>query len=390
MRKLLYLIILFLINSVGFSQNLSGKWSGILLQKGKPDTFYYQLNLTQTDNQITGFSFSKNKDGETAAKFEIVGTKKDNLLTLQEINQLEPKGAKWCLKHIRLNIKSGILEGNWEAEGCVPGTMRLINSAFQNDENLPTPLGKWVGYVSQDDRDYGFYFETEFLPDGKGNSYIVSEGNGGSANHILNWTYFDELVTFEETEISRKTSGEWRWCMKSAELVFSESENKKMLRGSWKGYIEGYTQESGPCAPGTLYLEQIIPEKKETVKIPEFQPYVEDEGRKVKVGRVLEVSGESIRIKVWDNGIVDGDVLSLFLNGKKILDNHRVSKRKYGMNVKLEKKTNYLILHAEDLGDITPNTVAVSVDDGKKEQIIILSSNLRESGAVMIRQFEID
>jgi len=60
------------------------------------------------------------------------------------------------------------------------------------------------------------------------------------------------------------------------------------------------------------------------------------------------------------------------------------------MNIKLEKKTNYLILHAEDLGDITPNTVAVSVDDGVKEQRIILSSNLRESGAVMIRQFQID
>ena len=32
----------------------------------------------------------------------------------------------------------------------------------------------------------------------------------------------------------------------------------------------------------------------------------------------------------------------------------------------------------------------ILVDDGEKEQIIILSSNLNESGAVMIRQFKVN
>jgi hypothetical protein len=178
--------------------------------------------------------------------------------------------------------------------------------------------------------------------------------------------------------------------MKSAKLTILQNQNRKELVGDWWGYIEGYDQESGPCAPGQLYLEQPIIKREEKIEIPKFHEYVEDQSRPVNVGRVLEVKSQNIQIKVWDNGIVDGDVLSLFLNGKKLLENHRVSKRKYAMNIKLEKKTNYLILHAEDLGDITPNTVAVSVDDGVKEQRIILSSNLRESGAVMIRQFQID
>ena len=41
--------------------------------------------------------------------------------------------------------------------------------------------------------------------------------------------------------------------------------------------------------------------------------------RTIKVERVLEVQSSSIKIKVWDNGTVDGDVATLFLNGERIL-----------------------------------------------------------------------
>ena len=393
MRKLLLIHFFTLVYVLSISQNLSGKWSGIVLQDNKPDTFYYQIDLKQAEDHISGFSYSKDKDGKIAAKFEVIGTRKGDWVTLQEIKQLQPKGAKWCLKHLRLTLKPGLLIGKWEADGCVPGTIRLTNKEFspQNDSQK-IPLGKWTGSVSQSDRDYGFFYEIELFEGGKGTSYIVSEGNGGSANHALNWSFdtYSNTLNFEETDITHKTADKWRWCMKSGQLNLTKSQNKLSFSGNWWGYIEGYTQESGPCAPGKLYLEQPIIPQEESFEIPEFHNYVTKQKREVKVGRVLEVSSPNIQVKVWDNGIVDGDVLTLFINGKQVLESHRVSKRKYGMNIKLDKKTNYLILHAEDLGDITPNTVAVSVDDGKREQIIILSSNLRESGAVMIRQFEIN
>ena len=103
-----------------------------------------------------------------------------------------------------------------------------------------------------------------------------------------------------------------------------------------------------------------------------------------------EVRSRDLYLRVWDNGTVDGDVVTLFLNGRRILHNFRVSKRKRVIPVTLEAANNFLILHAEDLGDIIPNTVAVSIDDGFKEQIIILSSNLAESGAVLIREVKVE
>ncbi len=385
-----------ILSTATFSQSLSGKWSGILFQKGVPDTFYYQINLTQGKENLTGISFSMNKEGETAAKFQIVGTVQENSVFLQEIVQLEPLEEKWCLKNIVLNLsEADILEGFWEAEGCTPGKLKLGRGTHRSHnliEQWTISNGKWIGHLSQSDRDYGFYYEVEFLEGGTGNSYIVSEGNGGDATHRFNWEFqnSNKQLTFSETAIKEKSIGEWPWCMKSAKLKLTENENKYQLEGEWWGYIEGFSQETGACAPGKLYLEQPKIEIENILKVPEFQGYMENERRNVKVGRAIEVQNSAIKIGVWDNGIVDGDVLSLFLNGKQLLKDFRVTKRKYFLNVHLDKTNNFLILHAEDLGKIMPNTVAVSVDDGVEEQILILSSNLRESGAVLIRQFSIE
>jgi hypothetical protein len=147
-----------------------------------------------------------------------------------------------------------------------------------------------------------------------------------------------------------------------------------------------------------LYVEQPIFDQDETVAKPgepakpaqvELKAYETKTKRDVDVERVLEVKSKTVRIRVWDNGTVDGDVLSLFLNGDQILKNYRVTRQKHETIVKLDKPTNFIILHALNVGTISPNTVAVSVDDGVQEQVVIISSNLDKSGAIMIREFTV-
>ena len=76
------------------------------------------------------------------------------------------------------------------------------------------------------------------------------------------------------------------------------------------------------------------------------------------------------------------------MNGRRVINQYRVNKRKWSIPVEILDGENILILHAEDLGDIPPNTVAVSIDDGVEEQIIVVSSNLEESGAILVQPFE--
>jgi hypothetical protein len=111
--------------------------------------------------------------------------------------------------------------------------------------------------------------------------------------------------------------------------------------------------------------------------------------RKLQLQRTIQVSSPNITLSVWDNGTEDGDVVTFFLNGHQIAKQLRISKNKNRYQVKLNAEENFLILYAEDLGEIKPNTVAVSIDDGMREQTVVLSSNLEQNGAVLIRQIKL-
>ena len=122
---------------------------------------------------------------------------------------------------------------------------------------------------------------------------------------------------------------------------------------------------------------------------PQVKAYEIKTKREVDVERVLEVRNKTVRIRVWDNGTVDGDVVSIFLNGEQIVKNYRVTRQKHETIVKLDKPTNFIILHALNLGSISLNTVAASVDDGFEEQVVIISSNLDKSGAIMRKKLTV-
>ena len=402
MRKLFTaFFLLFCLHSL-YAQSLGGSWEGYLVQDEKTDTFYYQANLQQNGDSFSGESVSKTQDGQAEARFELTGFWDGDKLILQELRQISPSSPQWCIKYATLYLgdDSGVpvLSGPWKADGCSPGHLFLrrptntVRDTIQ-PADAPTINGKWTGALSQSDRNYGLIFELDLARDRDGTSYIVSEDNGGGARMQLDWAFDDRQneLTFQESRVIHKDDPAWPWCIKSGRLQYREEDSRLVIEGRWEGYIEGYDMESGACASGALYLEKPILTQ-EVVRLREAvaQPYEQENRRQIKVQRVLEVKSNNIRLRIWDNGTVDGDVATLYLNGERILHNYRVSKRRIAIPVTLQQADNFLVLHAEDLGDIRPNTVAVSVDDGEREQVIVVSSNLEESGALMIRKFRVD
>ncbi|GJM34460.1 MAG: hypothetical protein DHS20C18_34610 [Saprospiraceae bacterium] len=383
------------------AQNLTGAWQGILTQEQSQDHFTYQLDLKQEANSLSGTACSTTADGSVKVCFLLTGIWDKKVLILQEVQQTEPAQPKWCLKYMQLSLsKNGdreILEGDWKADNCRPGHLRLeriVSGGLEVEEEIPfTQIGTWTGYLKQSDRGYGFYYEVTLDEGGQGRSNIVSEDNGGSAWHNLQWTYDpkSKQIEIQEQGVLEKTDPRWKWCIKSGIFELERVDMAYQLKGNWSGYLEGFTPEEGGCAPGSVFLEKPILTQQVVQKIEQnYIQYTNKNQRQVKVDRVIEVQNENIRIKVWDNGTVDGDVVTIFLNGEQLLHNFRVSKRKWTKAIKLNKADNFLILHAEDLGEITPNTVAVSIDDGVKEKIVLVSSDLKTSGAIMIRKFRFE
>ena len=105
--------------------------------------------------------------------------------------------------------------------------------------------------------------------------------------------------------------------------------------------------------------------------------------RNVEVQKVITVSAKIIQLAVWDNERIDGDKISLSLNGKWILRNYEIVKEKYHIVIELiPNQVNQLVFFAENLGKIPPNTSAINIQYNGYNKTHIMRSNMEKSGSI--------
>lgn len=140
MKKLLIILCLSTIYTFVNGQDMSGEWNGALKQEagGAAESYYFQLNLIQKGEKITGTSkVSFTDKPQFYAVMKLKGTFKNDILLLEEIsikNQNGYKGLDWCIKKAKLNFtfkKDGFcIEGTWSGQSlknqaCIPGTIKM-------------------------------------------------------------------------------------------------------------------------------------------------------------------------------------------------------------------------------------------------------------------------
>ena len=121
--------------------------------------------------------------------------------------------------------------------------------------------------------------------------------------------------------------------------------------------------------------------KTNVLKIPEQMV----KRRNIDEGHIT-VNTRTIILDVYDNGIVDGDTVSIFFNGKLLLSHERLSEKAIEIKIELDEKTtiNELILFAENLGSIPPNTALVVVHAGEKRYELFSKASLEENAMLII------
>lgn len=100
--------------------------------------------------------------------------------------------------------------------------------------------------------------------------------------------------------------------------------------------------------------------------------------------KTIEIENETFNVYLYDNGEVDGDSISLFFNGKLLLSHKRLSEKPISLQLVVDdtRDINELIMYAENLGTIPPNTALMIVTDGDNRYEVRISSDLQKSGAI--------
>ncbi|MBK6523180.1 MAG: carbohydrate binding domain-containing protein [Sphingobacteriaceae bacterium] len=105
-------------------------------------------------------------------------------------------------------------------------------------------------------------------------------------------------------------------------------------------------------------------------------------GRKYKVQQTVNVESNIVKVQVYDKNRVDGDIISIYLNGEVLIENLEVTKEKKEIILNLKTGSNTLVMYALNAGRIPPNTAAIAVNNKGKYKISTLVSDFKTSGAL--------
>lgn len=91
-----------------------------------------------------------------------------------------------------------------------------------------------------------------------------------------------------------------------------------------------------------------------------------------------------IEISLWDHASIDGDIVSLFINGALLVQQLTLDgpENKYVIQTTLNDGANALVLFAHNEGSSPPNTATVSVKSGAQQKEMILNADLKTNALV--------
>ncbi len=157
-------------------------------------------------------------------------------------------------------------------------------------------------------------------------------------------------------------------------LLYNLYDNEKLVRNLRNFSLANFKEKKIPKVDSSFWICKV-------------------HNRPSRILKKMTIHETNISVKVWDNDIVDGDSVSVSLNGTN--DNNLGVKGKYNIfnlltgknKIKYELEpdtTNCLVFYALNIGKYPPNTAKVQIKCGKEIIIdTIIESTLDTSAAIL-------
>ena len=269
--------------------------------------------------------------------------------------------------------------------------------------------GKWVGKVTQGPGGYSQLYDLELDLNQKKNIWGDSYAYHGDLVKIRiglsGYIDKDSIRLSESIALILEDKVPWEWiaCVKNFILAYRKDTDFEYLEGRWNGISKD--DPTDICVPGRVILSRTIAgldkffdEHKDSIIHAEpvltindaapsldFNPlFLETEPKRVT--EIIVYSPE-LQLQLIDYLKVDNDTVSVYLNRNILAKNIRISKRPALLNFRLDTRIELheLLLYAENLGKIPPNTSELIVIDGDKRHRVMIVSDKQKTAAVYLR-----
>ena len=368
MKKIIPFLFLFFLNSSLSAQNFTGQWKGEFTDNSTAfvgwggDRCEYVLEIECRGTKVTGYSYTyfsiEGKRFYTICKLTGTLNKASNYIEVKETERTKtnvPQDVRNCFQIHRLSYyqqgDEQILEGTWvpapNQEGdCGFGTTVLSRRVLKKN---PT-----------------YYNNTITKDKPKTTAPVVKDKPKTTAPPVVkNNPKTTKPPPVVKTEPVKKNPPP---VVKTEPVKTPTAESP--VQDAKKSDLTNNNLPK-PQVPKTEPAEKKITDSRY-------------EKRNNDVIKTIEIDNPGFTVALYDNGEIDGDSISLFFNGKLILSHKRLSDKALTLklNVDESRDINELIMYAENLGTIPPNTALMVVNDGDNRYEVRIASDLQKSGVI--------
>jgi hypothetical protein len=342
---------------LSFAQDLTGIWRGYFISDDGLQ-YRFETQIQQTNNSLSGVTYSY-QDNRFYGKCTMTGNYSNasgNVL-IQEIKTVEvkmPLSNSACIQKFRLTYaKSGKEEF---LEGTFTSIIEKTDSLKQMYRGDDCGGGKlFLRKVPTSD----FYVEP-FLR--KKNFPVDNNPPLVKTNPPANNS---TTKTVTKPPLTNSTKNNPSNTSKNTVVVRPKIDTVKKVE-----------------------VDPVRPEDKKDLTIkPNSKTQNLLKSRENNLVQTLLINSEDVTVKLYDNGEIDDDTISVYLDKKLVLSNKRLSTAPITINLKMDESNpeHELIMVAENMGRIPPNTSLMIVTAGDQRFEVRITSTEQKNAMVRFK-----
>jgi hypothetical protein len=368
MNKFLFALTFLFTSTICAAQNFKGQWKGTFVDNSVSATSWggntcdYVIDLDVNGNKVTGYSYTYFTDGGqkyyTICKLSGFTDKKRKYVEVRETERTKTNVP------VQITNSFQIHKLNWTRQG---------------DNEVLT--GSWVPAPGQDRTNTGFGTTLltkrqlrEIAPMAKINGTKAGSPERPFAGARSAPVTKPKVVTANAKPLVKNNIAAAKTNPKTATKPVVK---QPVTTAAAKPPVKSPLLTKRDSVALDLPVAAVTPPRDIAPLLTNF------EKRNNAVLETVSVENPTVKIELYDNGEVDGDSISVFYNGKVLLAHRRLSEKPITLEIPVDFNTvSELVMYADNLGTIPPNTALMIVRDGSKRYEVRITSDLKKSGTI--------
>ncbi len=361
------------------AQDITGLWKGVLYNDTTQKTLRYEIAISQKGKKLYGYSYTffiyEDKVYQGLKKVKI--KKVDDKIIIEDDGLIAHNYPIPPNKNVRqLNVLTLRIEDS---------VLRLTGPFSTNRTKEFHSLTGSVEVKRRND----YYKQSALIP------HLEELGLVKNLSFIQEEEKLVALVAVQNTKID-KTKNEVTAVTIETTITSKTSPNVELspidasapIAAMDKTVVEiAKNEKKKSTAAPTIHNKQQIAISTPSIKST-LLPAADVLNRKIETIQSVYYKSDSLEITLYDNGEVDGDTVSVLMNGTIIMPNVGLSTNAVRKKISTANTGDsiQLIMYAETLGSLPPNTGLLIVYDGTERYEIRFSGDMQKSSAIVFRR----